>query len=63
MLVDAKTNDALANKSFSEKKQILLARGYKLPDILARAEDISSQVISQNTERLATLARENIWKV
>lgn len=63
ILIDSKTNDSLANKSFKEKKKILADKGYKLPNALAEADDITSEVISRNTARLAKLAREVIWKV
>ena len=63
ILIDSKTNDLLANKSFKEKKKILLSKGYKIPDILNDANDITPDVIHENTKRISALSRDIIWKV
>ncbi|MEG4642741.1 DUF262 domain-containing HNH endonuclease family protein [Paracoccus sp. APAP_BH8] len=63
ILIDTKTNDALANKDFKEKKKILTAKGYKLPDLLLNANELTSDIISKNTLRIAELARDVVWKV
>jgi len=63
MLVDAETNGLLANNDFGTKKKILRERGYKLPDMLAQAEEISEETIASNTQRISELARNNIWSI
>ncbi len=63
ILVDTKTNEALATKGFEDKKSILLDRGYKLPKILTEAKDITPDIISQNTARIAKIARDEVWKI
>lgn len=63
ILVDAKTNGELSNKSFFEKKEILEAKGYRLPTILRDAEELSPEIIVQNTRRISELARSDIWKI
>lgn len=63
ILVDSKTNEKLSTKSFKEKKLILKAHGYKLPEVLEEAETLTPDIILANTKRISELARTNIWKV
>ena len=63
MLVDTKTNNELASKSYVEKKEILLRRGYKLPELLLNSDHIDAALIQANTDRISTLARDSIWKL
>jgi hypothetical protein len=63
ILVDSETNALLATKCFREKKAILASRGYKLPEILESADNITEEFIRANTQRLANLSRETIWKI
>lgn len=63
ILVDGETNTLLSMNDFASKKVILLDRGYKLPKVLTDAVDLDAKVISENTARIAKLAREQVWKV
>tara|TARA_R110000751_G_scaffold2018_18_gene10443 strand:- start:231638 stop:232549 length:912 start_codon:yes stop_codon:yes gene_type:complete len=63
LLVDGETNNLLSTKSFQRKKDILIERGYKLPQILLDAEELDDDVVRANTARIAKLARSSIWKV
>lgn len=63
ILVDSETNNLLSTNDFAQKKAILAQRGYKLPDILLECDELSAEVVYQNTLRLAALARDVIWKV
>ncbi|MFN3475790.1 MAG: DUF262 domain-containing protein [Blastomonas sp.] len=63
MLVDNKTNEMLSNKNWSEKKCILLERGYKVPEIFLNSDIVDEEIIKENTIRLSILSREQIWKV
>jgi hypothetical protein len=63
ILVDAKTNEMLSTNDFAHKKQILLDRGYKLPDVLVDADTLTDEVVAANTARISELSREIIWKV
>lgn len=63
LLVDAKTNEMLSTNDFSQKKEILVSRGYKLPSILLEAETLTPEIVAENTARLSKIAREEIWKV
>jgi hypothetical protein len=63
ILVDSETNGLLANNEFKHKKEILLERGYKLPDVLINADDLTEDVISSNTQRISELARNHIWSI
>jgi len=62
-LVDPKTNEVLSTKDFRTKKQILIDRGYKLPDVLLNTDEARDAIIAKNTSRLAELAREVVWKI
>ena len=63
ILVDSKTNEMLSTNDFSSKKVILKKQGYKLPELLEQADDLSEDIIKQNTARLSTLSRDKIWKL
>jgi hypothetical protein len=63
ILVDAETNNLLSTNDFAQKKAILLQRGYKLPTVLLECDELSPEVVHQNTLRIAQLARDVIWKV
>ncbi len=63
LIVDAKTNGELGTRSFVEKKKILLKKGYKLPDMLKNADEISVELIAENTKRISELAREDVWSI
>ena len=63
ILIDQETNNQLSNNDFKHKREILVDRGYKLPDILLNADDISPEIIAANTQRISELARDEIWKV
>lgn len=63
MLIDAETNGMLSTNKFSDKRKILLDRGYKLPLPLMEADEISEEVIRNNTSRISELAWNTIWKV
>ena len=63
ILVDSVTNTKLANNKFSQKKQILLANGYKLPQLLLDADDLNEDLVIQNTLRVAEVSRTNIWSI
>ncbi|WP_374592632.1 DUF262 domain-containing protein [Sphingosinicella sp.] len=63
ILVDSKTNEMLANNDFKDKKDILISRGYKLPEVLLQADSLTEEVVLANTARISELARNHIWKV
>lgn len=63
ILVDKETNDRLANREFKEKKLILAEKGYRLPEILTEAVDLTDEVIEKNTRRISELSRSRIWKI
>ncbi len=63
MLIDSETNSKLSTSTFINKREILLDRGYKLPDYLMSVDEISEEVIRTNTSRVSELAWSSIWKV
>ncbi|WP_434289846.1 DUF262 domain-containing protein [Celeribacter sp. SCSIO 80788] len=63
ILVDQQTNNLLGEKSFSDKKKILKDAGYTLPELFASADEITDELIQDNTRRLAELALEECWKI
>lgn len=63
ILIDSKTNELLSSKSYKDKKKILMDKGYRLPQILIDADDISPEIIKANTMRISDLSRTTVWKV
>lgn len=63
ILVDSKTNLDLEAKPFVEKKEILAAKGYKLPQMLLGLDDLTPEAIVSNTARLSEVARNSVWKI
>ena len=57
------TNEKLSTNDFKQKKLILKEEGYQLPDILDEAEELTPEIILENTKRISELARTIIWKV
>ncbi len=62
-LADSETNNLLSTNEFGEKKAILTSRGYKLPELLADADELDDDLLRKNTMRLAELARNVVWKI
>ena len=63
MLIDGQTNGMLSSNNFKSKKQILIDRGYKIPEILKEADQLTPDVILANTKRVSELAFHEVWKV
>ena len=63
ILVDDDTNGKLSAREFSEKKNILLDRGYRLPKLFLDADVITPDLIEENTMRISSIARTDVWKV
>ena len=61
ILVDQETNSRIGNKSFPEKRDILVRAGYRLPTAYLEADDLSSEMIESNTSRISNLARTEVW--
>lgn len=63
ILLDQKMDGEIANKSFKDKKSILLNEGYTLPEIIYKAEDWTPYEAIKNTEYLAEIAYTKIWEI
>lgn len=63
ILVSPELNEKLKNKSFSDKKNILINEGYPLPEAIADAPEWNSEAIEQRTEELAIRAHREIWRI
>lgn len=65
ILVTKDLNQKLENKSFKEKKNLLLRHGRKemLPDYFWAVDQLTSDLISQRTGELASLSYDQIWKI
>ncbi len=63
ILVSNDMNIKLNNKSFAEKKRILLASGFQLPGEIASASDWTIADIKNRTQKLAAAAYKTIWKI
>ncbi|MEQ9210319.1 MAG: HNH endonuclease family protein [Pseudomonadales bacterium] len=63
LLVPAKLNEKLKDKSFSEKKRILTKERYPLPQEIASEKEWTADSIMQRTEQIALNACQNIWRI
>jgi len=63
ILIDQNLNDQLANKTFQEKKRILLDNGIRLDNTLVGAKEWSEEHIQQRTLELSNYAYEKVWKI
>lgn len=61
--MDQKTNEKLGTKPYKEKKKILIDKGYKLPKAFLDADNLSPELIIDNTSRISELARTKVWEV
>lgn len=62
LLVDEDTNLELGNKSIKEKKKILKAKGYHLPDYFWQADRITADLIKRRTQELSDISYYEVWK-
>jgi hypothetical protein len=63
LLVPKELNGRLDNKSFAEKKRILLASDYKLDSVLLGASEMTADVIIARTKLLGAEAYDKVWRV
>lgn len=63
LLVDSVMNQLLGSKEFKEKKKILIAQKYDLPQYILKTEKWTQEVVTKNTETMASLAYDEIWKI
>ncbi len=61
LLVDTETNGLLKDKSFIDKKKILVDRGYVLPPLYLEADELTPDLIAQFTQQRAELANFKGW--
>jgi hypothetical protein len=63
ILVDAETNNMLSTSNFVRKRDILVDRGYTIPEIFEGRSKLTRKLIEMNTQRIAEMARQHVWKV
>lgn len=63
IFLDQKMNGKLDQKSFEEKKQILIDNGYSLPEFVKNSEDWTPESVYENSEKMAEIAYNKIWKI
>lgn len=63
ILVSSSVNDKLGNKSFADKKQILIDAGFPLPADMAEPGDWGIKQIMRRTDAMATEAYGKYWKI
>jgi hypothetical protein len=63
ILVSQDMNSRLRNKSFREKKQILVTEGFRLPADIAAADDWTENNIRGRTNSIAVRAYEKLWRI
>ena len=63
ILVSGIANDKLGNKSFAEKKKVLMDAGFPLPAEMAVAKEWGAEQIIKRTRSMATEAYNKHWKI
>lgn len=63
ILISEDLNSKLKDKTFKQKKRILLDDGFDLPEDILSADDWSPEDIKKRTIALAKHAYENVWKI
>lgn len=63
LLVSNELNGKLNNKSFTEKKRILIESGYPLPDIMRVADKWTPELVGDRTRSIATRSYNEVWKI
>ncbi len=63
LLVDSKLNGKLDNKSFTDKKAVLVKSNVPLDDLIRRANGWQAAEILKRTKQMAKQAYDKIWKV
>jgi uncharacterized protein DUF262/uncharacterized protein DUF1524 len=63
ILVSEDLNNRLANKPFSEKKQILRTAGYIIPKEIKNASTWTTKEITERTEMMAGQAYDKLWRI
>ena len=63
ILVSGGANKKLGNKSFVDKKKILIEAGFPLPAEIGAADDWGVDEIKRRTERMSMAAYKKFWKI
>ena len=63
LLVPSALNEKLKDKSFSEKKKILVAAKYPIPDEMEQASDWTPELVENRTNSLALQAYQKVWRI
>ncbi len=62
LLVSEELNGKLENKTFKDKKKILVDNGYKLPKLVEQATAWNVKEIKERTDAMAEEAYNTVWK-
>ncbi|WP_417374871.1 DUF262 domain-containing protein [Gimesia maris] len=63
IFLDEEMNVQLSSKSVADKKKLLVKADYVLPEYIKNAKDWTPKQIIDNTERLARIAYDEVWKI
>ena len=63
ILVSSSGNNKLGNKSFTEKKKVLMGTGFPLPAEIAAADEWGVEQIIKRTNNMASEAYKKHWKI
>jgi len=63
ILVSPSANNKLGNKSYAEKKKVLMGAGFPLPAEIAAADEWGVEQIIQRTESMASKAYNKHWRI
>jgi len=63
ILVSGPANNKLGNKSFAEKKKVLMGAGFSLPPEIVAAREWGAEQIIQRTDSMAVEAYNKHWRI
>lgn len=63
IFLDQRMNGYLDTKPFSEKVEIMISKGYTLPEDLREKDSWSVSDVNSHTENMAEVAYKTIWKI
>ncbi len=63
IFIDEKINGELDTKTFSEKKEILLDKGYDLPEFIIDTSEWTPEIVYEHADHMAEVAYSKIWKI
>lgn len=63
IFLDQNMNGELNTKCFSDKKRILIERGYSLSEFVIESTDWTPEIVLEHADKMAEIAYNEIWKI